>query len=165
MIDTLGESGCRNIFFGFESGSDRILKKLDRHYTAADIERVVDRCIAARIIPHASFMIGMPWETREDVGKTFEIIERLNTPFILLNLFTPFVGTPVFRHPEDYGVTLFDDADGEEGQIDTGMVFHRTEGLSAQEIKELWIEGTGIVVSRSRERDAYETVHWEHVAE
>jgi anaerobic magnesium-protoporphyrin IX monomethyl ester cyclase len=163
MPAMLGEAGCRNIFFGFESGSDRMLRKLGRYYTSADIERIVDNCIASRIIPHASFMIGMPWETPEDAAETIALIERLNTPYILMNLFTPLAGTPVFRNPGEYGVTLFDGVDGQEGQIDNGVVFHRTESMSAEEIKDLWIEGTGVVVSRGREREAYEAFMKESV--
>jgi radical SAM superfamily enzyme YgiQ (UPF0313 family) len=132
------------------------MTRLNRKYSPEDVEEKINTCIANGILPDASFMIGMPWETKVDIQATFDLINRINTPHILLNLFTPFIGTPVYRNPDAYGVTLLDHDIEDEEQLDNGAVFHSTAHLTAEEIRDLWIQGSGLIFSRAKEKPAYD---------
>jgi len=154
MIALVGKASCKKIFLGIESGSDAVLKRLGRGYSATEVERKVERCLEAGILPIASFMIGMPWETEVDVRKTFDLLQRLNTPLVMLSVFTPLLGTEAYRDPERFGIRI-EPHDLDEEKIDSGTVFHSTEHLSSRDIRRLWIEGEGIVASRRRETEEY----------
>lgn len=69
------EAGCKMIFFGAETGSDEILRKMDKGGTqsAEQILRFAARMKKFDIIPEYSFVLGIPQDTEE---KVFEQIER-----------------------------------------------------------------------------------------
>ena len=63
------DAGCRMIFFGAESGSDKILQQMDKggRQTAEQIVRFAARMKEFDIIPEYSFVLGMPADSPEEV--------------------------------------------------------------------------------------------------
>lgn len=62
-----------------QSGSDRILKKMNRRYTAAQYEDVIARLRQAcpEIALSSDFIVGFPEETDEDFEQTMELVRRV----------------------------------------------------------------------------------------
>lgn len=79
-----------------QSGSDRILKLMNRKYTAAEYlekiallkERVPDVAITSDII------VGFPGETDEDFAATLDILERVRYDMVFSFIYSPRAGTP-----------------------------------------------------------------------
>lgn len=73
------ETLCRHIHLPFQSGSNRILKRMNRHYTAADYLDKVQRLRAAcpDIALSADVMVGFPGERQEDFEATLELMEAV----------------------------------------------------------------------------------------
>jgi anaerobic magnesium-protoporphyrin IX monomethyl ester cyclase len=63
------EAGCRIIFFGAESGNDKVLKQMDKGGTQSgeQILRFAERLKKYDLIPEYSFVLGMPAPTPEQV--------------------------------------------------------------------------------------------------
>ncbi len=61
-LKMLEESGCRQLNFGVETGSERILKKIHKGITVADVLRVNKKFARYNIVPWYYFMIGFPYE-------------------------------------------------------------------------------------------------------
>jgi anaerobic magnesium-protoporphyrin IX monomethyl ester cyclase len=63
------EAGCKIIFFGAESGNDKILKQLDKGgtQTGEQIVKFAERLKKFDIIPEYSFVLGTPAPTPEEV--------------------------------------------------------------------------------------------------
>ena len=63
-----------------QSGSDRILKAMNRRHTAAEYIRLVDRIRAARgdIAMSGDFIVGFPGETDQDFEDTLRVVEDVN---------------------------------------------------------------------------------------
>ena len=63
------QAGCRIIFFGAESGNDKILLQLDKGGTQSgeQILRFAERLKKFDIIPEYSFVLGTPAATAEEV--------------------------------------------------------------------------------------------------
>ncbi len=63
------KSGCKMIFFGAESGSDDMLKKMDKGGTqsGAQIKQFAGRLKKFDIVPEYSFVLGTPEDTPEKV--------------------------------------------------------------------------------------------------
>lgn len=70
-LTLMQEAGCKMIFFGAETGSDEVLKQMDKGgtQTAEQIESFAARLGKFDIIPEYSFVLGMPAETEEKVMK------------------------------------------------------------------------------------------------
>jgi radical SAM superfamily enzyme YgiQ (UPF0313 family) len=70
------EMGFRNIRFGAESGSNRMLKLLNKQTTVEDHQRTIDIACKLKLPVSASFMHGLPGEAEEDRQATKDFIAR-----------------------------------------------------------------------------------------
>lgn len=77
FIAEVKKSGCYLLSFGAESGSLKILKKIDKDITREQILNSARMCLNHGIIPQYSFMVGLPGEKREDVDQTISLIDDL----------------------------------------------------------------------------------------
>ena len=62
-----------------QSGSDRILKKMNRRYTCAEYEKIVSRLREAcpEIALSSDFIVGFPEETEDDFEQTMDLVRRV----------------------------------------------------------------------------------------
>lgn len=90
------DSGCRWVFFGVESGSKKVLESMNKQIPFDKIEKTFSDCKKAGIVTIASFIVGFPDETVEDLAKTVELIEKLETPLINLNHFALVPGSDIY---------------------------------------------------------------------
>lgn len=93
----LSGAGCRIVKFGLESGSDRIRRKvLSRYMTNKHIEDAF--AIADKYGLHTSafVMLGLPYETIEDIRETVDLLAAIKPGRFRWSLFFPFVGTKAY---------------------------------------------------------------------
>jgi len=93
FLARLKASGCYLLSFGAESGSPKILKKIQKDITAQEIVESAVMCLRHDIIPQYSFMIGLPGEIKEDIMMTLRLIDRL----VKLSDKVQILGPQVFR--------------------------------------------------------------------
>lgn len=80
LVDALAEGGpiAPYLHLPAQSGSDRVLRRMKRRYTAGEYEATVER-IRARV-PGLSlssdFIVGFPGETEEDFEETLSLVRR-----------------------------------------------------------------------------------------
>ncbi len=101
MFRSLRESGCYEFCMGAESGSNKILKLINKNITDDDIIRSAEHTKNKGVNPQYSFMSGFPGETIEDLHLTVNCIDKLwktNENIIINGLFqaTPFPGTDFY---------------------------------------------------------------------
>ena len=79
-----------------QSGSDRILKAMNRKHTADDYLRVIDRIRAARpdILLTSDFITGFPGETDQDHADTLRLVETVGFGTAFSFKYSPRPGTP-----------------------------------------------------------------------
>ena len=81
LIDALAESKhfCKHIHLPIQSGSNKVLQEMNRHYTVERYLHLID--YARKKIPGVSFssdiIVGFPTETEEDFEKTFSLIQKV----------------------------------------------------------------------------------------
>lgn len=81
-LHLMRKAGCKMIFFGAESGSDKILEQMDKggKQTAEQIKRFAGRMKKVDIIPEYSFVLGMPADSPEEVMEQIDAdIEFIKT--------------------------------------------------------------------------------------
>ncbi|TJZ84959.1 tRNA (N6-isopentenyl adenosine(37)-C2)-methylthiotransferase MiaB [Paracoccus hibiscisoli] len=85
-----------------QSGSDRVLKAMNRKHTSDQYLRLIDRIRAARpdIVLTSDFIVGFPGETDEDHTDTLRLIERVGYGMAYSFKYSPRPGTPAFDRPE-----------------------------------------------------------------
>lgn len=77
FIAKLEKSGCKMLTFGAESGSERILKMVNKKATPREVITANRKLAKSSIIPHFVTIRGFPTETKEDIAKTFLLNSRL----------------------------------------------------------------------------------------
>ncbi len=95
---------CRYLHIPAQSGSDRILKLMNRGYTAASYLGLLDR--ARRIVPDLVFagdiIVGFPTETDEDYQATRALVAQARYKNCFIFKYSPRPGTlAVKRLPDD----------------------------------------------------------------
>lgn len=108
MLKAARESGCQEIFFGFESGSQKMLDLMGRKNTVEQNKRAIEMCREVEIKSCAYMMFGFPGENQESVRETMEFLRRVKPDKARLSTFLPIPGTDVWEHPGKYGVRVRD---------------------------------------------------------
>ena len=143
VLELAGKINVQGIFLGIESGSERVLKKMNRRYSVEDIYRISDLCLKHGVIPIASFMIGLPFETEADALETLKVMRKISTPKIQIHICMPLVGTDIFNNPAHYGVKI-DYPKALAGLIDDVPAMH-TSAFTPKQVMEYYLAGLGIV--------------------
>jgi B12-binding domain/radical SAM domain protein len=89
---------CRNtkLHFGAQSGSDRILTKLQRGHSVSDVVSAVELCHTYGITPVVDFIFGLPFENKDDQLKSLDLIKWISKyGHIHAHKFLPLPGTPL----------------------------------------------------------------------
>lgn len=97
LMRELKSAGCVQIDFGVENGSDKILKVLNKATNVAAIKKAFQMAKKAKIRTCATFMIGNPSETLEDVLETFEVAKEISADYTVFYYTTPYPGTKLYE--------------------------------------------------------------------
>ena len=109
LFPTMAKAHCRTIMFGVESGSQKVLDRLQKEQTLAEIETAVSNAKQAGIeIVHGFFVVGTPEETVEDMRATFTFASKLPLDTFAFNRLCVYRGTPLWQEYVKRG--LVDDA-------------------------------------------------------
>ena len=98
LFDTIAKYPriCKQFHLPFQSGSDRILKLMNRRYTAEQYLSLVDygRSLMPELVLTSDVIVGFPGETEEDFEGTIRLIERVRYDALFTFIFSPREGTP-----------------------------------------------------------------------
>ncbi len=104
LFDTIAqcEKVSRHFHLPFQSGSNRILKEMNRRYTR---EQYIDLIGYARdrvpgIVFTSDVIVGFPGEQREDFEQTLDLIEQVGFVSLFTFIFSPREGTPAAAMPD-----------------------------------------------------------------
>lgn len=100
LLLKMKESGCWKIGIAPEVGDETILAKIDKKLDLNNIREVNNWCRKAGICVHAFFMIGFPFEVKENIEKTINFSIDLNPVIADFAKVFPFKGTRLY---EEYG--------------------------------------------------------------
>lgn len=97
LLETLSQTSrfCRHIHLPVQSGSDRVLREMNRGYTVERYLSLIDR--ARELLPGATFssdiIVGFPGETRADFEATLELVKKVRYNALFTFLYSRRSGT------------------------------------------------------------------------
>ncbi len=91
LVKLMSGAGCRAFYLGVESGSQRVLDRLNKKITVEQIERTINWCKKYKIRTYCSLIVGVPGETFEDYLLTKRLMDKLKPHKYGFNVF---VGIP-----------------------------------------------------------------------
>ncbi|EKV26159.1 hypothetical protein C882_2927 [Caenispirillum salinarum AK4] len=106
ILQLMHKAGCRAVYWGLESGSERILALMDKGNTVESSETTLRLASEAGIRNHIFLIVGFPTETRDDLDDTVDFMLR-NSAYIDQILCGHFVlepGTPIHDRPTEFGI-------------------------------------------------------------
>ena len=85
-----------------QSGSDKILKRMNRSHTADSYLKVIERIRAARpdILMSGDFIVGFPEETEEDFQATLDLVKAVEYGYAYSFKYSTRPGTPAAERPQ-----------------------------------------------------------------
>lgn len=96
FLKLLKRAGCIKLFFGFESGSPRILEKMNKRITVEQCRKAAELCHKIGLNFYASFIINYFGETEEDLLLTEQLIRETRPTSLAINRFSPVPGSVDF---------------------------------------------------------------------
>ena len=93
ILIMLKKAGCDFIAYGIESGSQRMLDIMKKNITLEQVRKAVKLTKEIGINIRGYFMIGLPYETLDDIEKTIQFAIELNIEVASFSLFVPLPGT------------------------------------------------------------------------
>jgi anaerobic magnesium-protoporphyrin IX monomethyl ester cyclase len=98
LFPAMAKAHCRTVMFGIESGSQKVLDRLKKEQTLAEVETAVMNAKQAGIeIVHGFFVVGNPDETVEDMRATFNFASMLRLDTFGFNRLCVYRGTPLWQ--------------------------------------------------------------------
>lgn len=98
------ESGCEGVFLGIESGSNKILKIMNKASNVESYLKGIQLLKEQGILTYGSFIIGFPGETHETVNETIQFIKRSGIDFYRAQLWYCDTLTPIWKEKEKYSI-------------------------------------------------------------
>ena len=84
LVKLMAAAGCRQISLGFESGSERMLKSLNKRFSLKDV-RTISSMFASHKIERMGFLLlGGPGETKETVEESLAFADSLDLDILKL---------------------------------------------------------------------------------
>ena len=116
MRDLMKQSGCRKLLVGAESGPQEILDYIHKEAPVEQCIEFVERCTKYDINAELSLMCGFPMAPKDDLRDTMHLVERVMEMSpeheIMLFIYTPYPGTPLYEKAIEAGLDPPKDFEG-----------------------------------------------------
>lgn len=125
-------AGCEFCNVGVESGDEATLRRIKKGVTIPKIKDTRRIMKEAGISFNAFFMIGFPWEAKDEVEKTVSLMRELQPDLAYLSIVTPYPGTELYEECLSKGLLT--------QNIDWRIFFHQSPDifLTTKLTKEEW---------------------------
>lgn len=100
LIKLMSKSGCKAVYLGVESGSQKVLDALNKNITVGQITNATNLCKKYKIRTYWSLLVGTPFDGYEDFVKTLKLVRKLKPYFLCFNLFVGIPNSPLYTYIE-----------------------------------------------------------------
>jgi anaerobic magnesium-protoporphyrin IX monomethyl ester cyclase len=104
FVRMMADAGCVDAGMGIESGSDTILKNVNKGETVATMREAIRMLKAEGIRVKGFFILGLPGETKETMAETETFIAESQLDDLDCKIYQPYSGSPIVNNPERYDI-------------------------------------------------------------
>lgn len=97
------EKVAKQLHLPFQSGSDEILRRMNRRYTAQEYRALIAdaRAKMPDITLSSDIIVGFPGETEDDFEQTLQLVEDVRFDLLFTFLYSPRTGTPAASYEDN----------------------------------------------------------------
>ena len=132
LLRRMKEAGCTWLLYGVESGNQQVLDTIKKKITLDKVREAVRMAKEAGIDILASFIFGLPGETRDTIKESVQFGLELGTSYGF-HVLSPFPGTEVREKAEEFGIEILSN---DWTKYDCNRPVTRTAGAGPAEIAE-----------------------------
>jgi len=133
LLLKMRNAGCIAVWFGVESGSQRVIDAMSKGISITQTERAVKWAKEVGLMAVTSAILGFPGETKESAWETIKLVEKMNPDDVGYYIATPYPGTPMYDLVKEKGWLKSNDFD----KYDTATPVFETPTLTMQELREI----------------------------
>jgi radical SAM superfamily enzyme YgiQ (UPF0313 family) len=133
LLLKMRRAGCIAVWFGVESGSQRVIDAMSKGISIAQTMRAVRWAKEVGLMTVTSAILGFPGETKESAWETIKLVERMDPDDVGYYIATPYPGTPMYDLVKEKGWLKTNDFD----KYDTATPTFETPTLTMQELREI----------------------------
>ncbi len=133
LLKHMHRAGCRRIYYGWESGSQRMLDVLKKDLTPELIVEAARMTRRAGIWAKVYLIVGSPGETKQDVEETEKVLRLAGPDLVRVSVFNPLIGTESWNN---YQASI-DVTDLRENYVSSNRSAFVHENFSQVELEEL----------------------------
>lgn len=97
ILDMAYQANFRILYYGLETGSEALMKIINKGETVAAVEDAIIRSARKGFSVGTTIIFGLPTETRADRYRTMRFVRSLPLSSVRFNTLAPYPGTPVFK--------------------------------------------------------------------
>ncbi len=133
LLKHMHRAGCRRIYYGWESGSQRMLDVLKKDLTPEVIINAAKMTRRAGIWAKVYLIVGSPGETPQDIEETEKVLRLAGPDLIRISVFNPLIGTESW---DNYQASI-DISDLSENYVSSNRSGYKHEHFTQVELEEL----------------------------
>jgi anaerobic magnesium-protoporphyrin IX monomethyl ester cyclase len=123
-------AGLDTVYFGVESGSQKMLDFYGKGITLEQTEKAFEVCRKLKLRTGAYFMLGALPETREDMELTYQFVKKLRPTFSLVFIFMPLPGSELYDYYINEGYTF------DYNDIRSNRAVFASAGMTMEELED-----------------------------
>lgn len=101
MAAALSDAGCRRIYVGIESGSQKVIDYLKRGYKLEEVMDNIRQVRQSDLEMVGWFIVGSPVEDRADFEQSLALAKKLKLEFIAVSTLVPYPNTELYELEKD----------------------------------------------------------------
>jgi anaerobic magnesium-protoporphyrin IX monomethyl ester cyclase len=136
LIKKMKKAGCYALNFGVESGNQDLLNRMKKNITKKEVWDAITAAKENGLMVHASFMVGLPGDTKKTVMQTINWAIKLSPDVALFCIVTPFPGTELHDEAKRSG-WIKENVEWDQMGLHMHTNFHNDD-LSNKEIYNLY---------------------------
>lgn len=135
VLKEMVDSGCVGIKFGVESASPEVQQTIKKRLNIQDVKNFNKLAKKFSLRTHATYMIGLPGDTKETIEKTLKLAVTLGTDMFQISIATPYPGTEFYEWAKTNNYLVTSDFSRYDGNKEAVISY---PNLSKEEIDSLF---------------------------
>lgn len=109
LVEIMANSGCKEVALGLEFGYQEGLERINKRITLAQSRKSVALLNKYKIFIGASFLMGFPWENKEQICKTVAFARSIKADMYYFQVLVPYPGTAIYEQMKEEGLIISND--------------------------------------------------------